>query len=103
MYKCGICGAEFDEPLVIENHRPDLDGFSEVLREEICPICGESCFSSAEQCPVCGRWMQAGRHVCRKCEEKIAQDFSKRLHSLNPAVVDQLDDMLDGMSVKDYL
>lgn len=48
MYQCEICGATFDEPFVCTDRRPDADGFSEILRYEKCPVCGEPYF--AEPC-----------------------------------------------------
>jgi rubrerythrin len=44
MYKCDICGTEFDDPLRRASMEPMPDGWYEPQSTELCPICGEPYF-----------------------------------------------------------
>ena len=48
MYRCDMCGAVFDRPLVKEHsdHRPDC--FRERFKEVLCPYCGGPYFNELE-------------------------------------------------------
>lgn len=48
MYKCDICGAEFDEPHTHKEKFTD-DGHSCYLYEKQCPICGSCHFEEKEE------------------------------------------------------
>lgn len=38
MYKCGICGVKFDEPVQI--HDNGWEGLPWYATEKVCPVCG---------------------------------------------------------------
>lgn len=44
MYKCVICGTEFDDPHRRTSMEPMPDGWCEPQYIELCPICGEPYF-----------------------------------------------------------
>lgn len=48
MYKCNICGLEFDEPTMKRSVEPMPDGFFEERAEEVCPSCGMAYFDEME-------------------------------------------------------
>ena len=49
MYRCDMCGAVCDRPLVQEgsDHRPDC--FQERFKEVLFPICGQPYFNELEE------------------------------------------------------
>ena len=48
MYKCEMCGAVFDEPLIKEGYEPMPDFFYEPFGEPLCPICGQPYFKEMD-------------------------------------------------------
>ena len=49
MYKCDLCGAEFEEPLVLDTTEPRGDCFSERFRRVGCPYCGGPYFNEMDE------------------------------------------------------
>ncbi len=101
MYKCDICGLVFDKPFP----RHELNGDGEHTWTEhfwVCPVCGEDHMEAVEECPVCCGWMPKGCHCCGKCCDNLKDKLGTFIQSLDPAEVDQLDDWLDGRSIKDW-
>ena len=49
MYRCDMCGAVFDRPLVQEgsDHRPDC--FRERFKQLLCPVCGQGYFDEIKE------------------------------------------------------
>ena len=101
MYRCDLCDSVFDKPRkVFEQNNDGENRWGEHFLA--CPVCGESHFHTAQVCPVCGEWMTDKSACCRRCLRKLRIKFADFLHSLEPSEVDQLDDWLDGVSIKDF-
>ena len=50
MYKCEMCGVEFDRPLTKTGYEPRPDCFYERFKEEVlCPVCGQPYFNEIEE------------------------------------------------------
>ena len=52
-------------------------------------------------CPCCGMWKDTGEYLCTNCRTKLKMKFRKFRDHLVNAELEELDDMLDGASVKD--
>ena len=99
-YLCETCEAGFDAPL----KKLSLEWIDDRrLRDEelLCPVCCQPHFAEADTCPACGgpKFVQA--HLCRACRRDLKRRFSAFADSLTEEEEDQLDDWLDGVSVKD--
>ncbi|MCI6325746.1 MAG: hypothetical protein MR790_03855 [Clostridiales bacterium] len=49
MYKCEMCGVEFDRPLTKTGYEPRPDCFYERFKEVLCPVCGQPYFNEIEE------------------------------------------------------
>ena len=49
MYKCEMCGVEFDRPLAKTGYEPRPDCFYERFKEVLCPVCGQPYFNEIEE------------------------------------------------------
>lgn len=49
MYRCEICGAVFDRPLINEYYEPRPDCFYERFKQMLCPICGQAYFDEIKE------------------------------------------------------
>ena len=49
MYKCEMCGVEFDRPLTKTGYEPRPDCFYERFRTVLCPVCGQPYFNEIEE------------------------------------------------------
>ena len=85
MYKCNICGTEFDEPRVIDTTE-NLDGESgwEKRREVVCPVCCTSHFEDVSDTP------------------EIILRFRDFLAPFDPADVKELEYELDSIDLVRY-
>lgn len=100
MKHCTTCGVYFDAPLVREGTDPTVaPGYR--YREELCPVCGQPYFEDADECPQCGSYMPAGDILCKTCRAALSARFTDFLDSLTAEEEEQLDEWLDGRSVKE--
>lgn len=99
MYLCDTCGAGFDKPHVITSSEV-IDGHTRTDREELCPLCFQPYFVEADRCE-CGDLKPKTDHTCRKCRDILKRRFIAFADTLTEGEEDQLDDWLDGVSVKD--
>ena len=49
MYKCEMCGVEFDRPLTKTGYELRQDCFYERFRTVLCPVCGQPYFNEIEE------------------------------------------------------
>lgn len=49
MYRCEICGAEFDEPYVRVGNEHMPDCWMERWKQVLCPVCFEPYFNEIEE------------------------------------------------------
>lgn len=49
MYRCEICGAVFDRPLINEYYEPRPDCFYERFKQVLCPTCGQAYFNEIKE------------------------------------------------------
>ena len=100
MYQCRICGTTFDRPNVIERPDPTVGiGYMEHL--ELCPVCGQPHIEEMKECPGCGGPMTRGEIICETCRNALHTKFVGFLAELSPCEWKQLDEWLDGRSVKE--
>lgn len=52
-------------------------------------------------CPGCGMCKGTGENLCTNCRTKLKVKFRKFRDHLINAELDELDDMLDGTSIRD--
>ena len=98
MYKCEACGSLFSAP-----HTHTDDGGSEYGRYTVscCPYCGDEYFEKQTRCPCCGGYKDTGENLCTNCRTKLKVKFRKFRDHLINAELEELDDMLDGASIRD--
>ena len=100
MKHCQICNAYFDVPLVQEGTDATVSpGYR--YREELCPICGQPYIEDAAVCPICRGDMPAGDILCKSCRRSLLSRFRDFADSLREEEEDQLDEWLDGRSIKE--
>ena len=58
MYRCEICGAVFDRPLVNEYYEPRPDCFYERFKQLLCPVCGQGKVIKGHTAYGCSRWRE---------------------------------------------
>lgn len=102
MYRCLDCGCEFDRPA---SHREKTGvitdgGFQEIIKINVCPVCHSGVYYPVVTCSICGEKYEAGKG-CPKCRANLRGKFRKFLLTLEPEEVQELDDLLDGRSVKE--
>lgn len=99
-YICDYCDARFDEPEAV--HYVEVNGdFKRRYTEYLCPICGEESFSEADSCPKCGEAKLTTDTLCRDCRKGLLKRFTDFADSLTAEEEEQLDDWMDGASIKD--
>ena len=99
-YLCDYCGAYFDEPSKI-HHRETVGEFTREYVDEVCPLCFCDSLSLACDCPKCGKPMWGGARLCDDCRKDLLRRFSAFADKLTEEEEDQLDDWMDGASIKD--
>lgn len=100
MKHCQICGAYFDKPLVRSGTDPTVaPGYR--YREELCPVCGQTYIEDAKLCPICGAYMPEGKILCSACRRSLLLRFQGFADGLREEEEDQLDEWLDGRSIKE--
>lgn len=100
MLHCQICNAYFDAPTVREGPDPTVSpGYR--YREELCPICGQPYIENAKSCPICRSYMPEGDIICKSCRRSLLSRFRDFADSLQEEEEDQLDEWLDGRSIKE--
>lgn len=97
MYICLDCGHVFEDPCKMVDWSPE---YGKTV-EELCPKCEDGNFLGADRCPDCGRWMPKGDKLCEICREDLRDRFRTFRETLTAAQEDELDEMLDGESIKD--
>lgn len=100
MMHCQICNSYFDAPLVNEGTDATVaPGYH--YREELCPVCGQPYIESAAICPICNGYMPEGKILCAACRQSLLSRFRDFADSLREEEEDQLDEWLDGRSIKE--
>ena len=99
-YYCRSCHTYFADPRVL--HFPSHNPYEPSEELECCPFCGDdSDFSLMDECPCCGGYKDTGEYLCTNCRTKLKMKFRKFRDHLVNAELEELDDMLDGASVRD--
>lgn len=100
-FYCTDCGAEFEKPIYSAWHDRSL---GDTTVDSRCPKCYRKSVEEMKMCPVpgCGGWVTAEHHVCEKCRLRVRGDFSRFMRKLTPEEQMELDDMLDGVSVREF-
>lgn len=99
-YICEQCGTAFDEPIIKETMAFSVDGFPKYDIEKFCPICCSYYFTPADYCQ-CGEAKRKGDKLCGRCKRIVFSKFSEFCDELTEQEVDQLDEWLDGESIKE--
>lgn len=99
-YICESCGTPFDEPLEKKTMMFQIDGFPRYEIEQYCPICCSYRFTPADYCG-CGEAKEKRERICKKCKSELLNAFNEFCDGLTEDEEEQLDDWLDGESVKD--
>lgn len=100
MMHCQICGAYFDAPMIREGPDPTVaPGYR--YREELCPVCGQPYIEAARLCPICGDYMPDNKIICAACRQSLLARFQNFADNLREEEEDQLDEWLDGRSIKE--
>ena len=98
-YICDYCDARFDEPEAV--HYVEVNGdFKRRYTEYFCPSCGEESFSEADSCPKCGEAKLTTDTLCRACRKDLLNRFTAFADSLTAEEEQQVDDWMDGDSIK---
>ena len=100
MYICDICATPFDEPRKHVEHTVE-DGRIRTDIELLCPICASPYFTNADICPRCGEWKLKQDPLCRACRADLLRRFTAFADKLTAEEEEQLDDWMDGASIKD--
>lgn len=98
---CTECGGVVD--FYFEQNGGSLsDG---VPADIICPKCGaENTIRRAMPCPACpGGWMPEGDILCDKCRQRLRGDLRLWLRNYSKAERSYIDELLDGVSVEEYV
>ena len=74
--------------------------FKRRYTEYFCPICGEESFSEADSCPKCGEAKLRTDTLCRDCRKDLPKRFTAFADSLTAEEEQQVDDWMDGDSIK---
>ena len=105
MNHCTICGSYFDQPVIHTYTDKQVDD-AYVAIEELCPVCGRGSqyFEPAKACPVCHRYMPdncSGTIICADCRASLLRRLNTFAGELREEEEDQLDEWLDGRSIKE--
>lgn len=98
MFKCYTCDAVFDEPHIIRESVPTEHG-DELYMTAVCPTCGEA-FGEADLCG-CGDYKFENEFLCASCRRDLLAKFKDFADGLTAEEEEQLDEWLDGNSIKD--
>ena len=98
-FLCDVCGTAFDAPHR-RMHKENCGEFKMVTYEDVCPICGECYFTPADLC-ACGRPKQKDHILCLTCRRALLGKLMDFADTLTEEEENQLDDWLDGNSIKD--
>lgn len=75
MYKCNVCGAEFETPREVTEREREEDGFIHVWVDSLCPSCGDDDFDEVEECTECGQLCaELYNGICEDCLTELAYD-----------------------------
>ena len=97
-YLCEICGTAFDEPCVHTYVDRTVDCLA-VVREPLCPACGQPDIVQADLCPKCQSPKPEDQCLCRECMGSLIRRFCAFADELTAEEEEALDDLLDGESV----
>ncbi|MBQ0037826.1 MAG: hypothetical protein KBS74_04045 [Clostridiales bacterium] len=100
MYICEECESVFEAP----NRKKYREEHGEITIFETCPKCGSEEYSEVDYCDECYiavKPMQA--RMCRKCKLRLREKFSRFLGALSRVEIFELDDILDGESIENFL
>lgn len=98
-YCCDYCNTFFDEPH--ESVYTELLGDFHVKQTDyFCPVCGSDSFSEADYCPKCDEPKLKVDTLCKDCRKDLLTRFKAFADELTEEEEDQLDDWLDGDSIK---
>ena len=100
MYLCELCGVAFDQPVTRSYIDRSVDCRATIY-ETLCPVCGEPYIEEADSCPGCDGFKFADERLCRKCRAGLLKKFRAFADELTAEEEEQLDDWLDGESIKD--
>ena len=99
-YCCDYCNTFFDEPhkSVSTVFRGD---FLAKQTEYVCSACGSDSFSEADYCPKCDDPKLKTDILCKACRKDLLKRFTSFADELTEEEEDQLDEWLEGVSIKD--
>ena len=97
-YICERCGADFAEPRV-HTCVDRSAGCRTVVREYLCPECGQPDIVHADLCPKCEKPKPEDQRLCRECMGSLIRRFCAFADELTAEEEEALDDLLDGESV----
>ena len=98
MFKCCTCLAVFEYPRINTEYVPTEHGYAPYKTIE-CPHCGGS-FEEADLCR-CGEYKFKDEKLCAHCREALLAKFVEFADGLTEEEEDQIDDWLDGRSIKE--
>lgn len=101
MYKCNICGFEFEE-----DFEPQYTINEFGLKTEYCPKCkDENCLEKFHECERCQENMIPEDEIfCNKCKRNIQETFKTLLrNNFNKEEIKYIDVMIEGEYLFDYL
>lgn len=97
-YLCELCGTAFDEPR-IHTYLDQTVDCRAVIRESLCPACGQPYIVQADLCPKCETPKPEDQRLCRGCMGSLIRRFCAFADELTADEEEALDDLLDGESV----
>ena len=104
MYICSHCDIPYDAPLAVRETE-DLSGEGHYFTRTdfLCPLCGypaDLANDLADLCD-CSEWKSKFRPTCAACHKKLLELFNAFADELTAGQEQDLDDLLDGVSVAD--
>ena len=98
-YRCDCCLTYFNDPVSID-HTEHLGEFRRSYTDYLCPACGADSFSDADYCPKCDEPKLKTDTLCEDCRKALLERFTAFADELTEEEEDQLDEWLDGESIK---
>lgn len=93
-YRCFRCGAEFEEPVFVE----DGTFLGNTVGYYICPECGDDEVEEGCECLKCGQW--AEYNYCDGCMAELKKRFSAILHeNFSDEEIEALNEIYDGEEI----
>ena len=83
----------------LRTSRDVIDGHTMQTSEVLCPVCGSPDFGAADTCP-CGNAKHREDILCRKCRNELLQKLNGFADFLSYEEEEQLDEWLDGESIR---